>query len=276
MQVFRDKVAIVTGAASGIGLEMVKQLSRAGAIVVAADIDSDRLEQECGFIPESGGRIETRLADVAELESLQFLVEETVKAHGTIDYQFNNAGIGGTGGEVRDLAPVDWERIVRINLLSVVHGSSLAYAHMRARGNGHIVNMASAAGLLGAPQMVPYATTKAAVVAFSRDLRIEAATFGVKVTVLCPGYVESRIFENVSSNCVNVREVKNLVPFRFLPVEQAVSAMLRGVARNKPIVALPSYVRILWLLRRLFPTFTDEILGRKALNDFRKARLPDS
>ena len=142
-------------------------------------------------------------------------------------------------------------------------------------GEGHIVNMASAAGLLGTPQMIPYSTTKAAVVAFSRDLRIEAETFGVRVTVLCPGYVESRIFENVTSDRIDVQKVKELVPFKFIPTDRAVSAMLRGVAACRPIVTLPGYVRLFWLIRRLFPVAADNLLGRKALGDLRKARLPD-
>lgn len=275
MKVFDSKVAVVTGAASGIGLETARQLCGAGSAVVGADIDAAGLERACGELASLRGKFTTMVVDVRDPGAIGRLVDGTVGTHGRIDYMFNNAGTGGKSGEVRDMTVEDWTRIVDVNLLSVVHGSTLAYAHMRKQGSGHIVNTASAAGLLGAPGAVPYGTTKAAVVAFSRDLRYEAEAFGVRVTALCPGLVESRIFENLLPGTIDVAKARAALPFKPIPTERAVTAMLRGVAANAPIVTLPRLVNLLWLLRRLFPNLMDRVLGRQAIRESRKFRLPE-
>ncbi|MCO4764531.1 MAG: SDR family oxidoreductase [Myxococcales bacterium] len=268
--IFANKVAIVTGAASGIGLETTRQLAAAGAIVIAADRDAE------GLKAAEANNVHTAVLDVTDTEAFRKLIDDTAAEHGHIDYLFNNAGIAGKAGEVRDLVPADWQRMVDINLLSVVHGASFAYAHMRKRGSGHIVNMASAAGLLGTPTMIPYSVTKAAVVAFSRDFRSEAAGFGVNVTVLCPGFIESKIFENAEGGPVDIQALKKRIPFKFVATDRAVSRMLIGVAKNRPIVTLPGYIDLLWWLRRSLPRTFDRILGRRSVADFRAIRKDDN
>jgi NAD(P)-dependent dehydrogenase (short-subunit alcohol dehydrogenase family) len=276
MTSFDGAISVVTGAASGIGLEIVRQLCAVGAVVVAADLDAERLDDQTRPIVEAGGQLRTQVLDVRDTDALRALIDGAVERHGRIDYLFNIAGIGGVAGEVRDLSPEDWDNMVRVNLMSVIHGSSFAYRHMRAQRSGHIVNMASAAGLMGATDKVAYAVTKTAVVSFSRDLRLEAETFGIKVTALCPGYVESRIFDNARSSVIDLPKAKAQIPVRFLPTDQAVATMLAGVKRNKAIVALPFSIRALWLIGRLFPVLGYEAIGRKLLLDFRLVRLPSA
>lgn len=276
MQDFKGKVAVVTGAASGIGLELTKQLAAAGATVVASDIQIDTLEAEMSLLTKQGYEIDSVRTDVADTQSIHQLIDQTVEKHTRIDYLFNNAGIGGTGGEVRDLEPKHWEKILQVNLHSVISGSTRAYQHMIAQGSGHIVNTASAAGLLGSAQMIPYSTTKAAVVAFSRDFRIEAEAFGVKVTVLCPGFVESNIFENAEGHLVDVQKFKKSIPFKFMATEKAVSIILQGVLKNEAIIAFPGYVRFFWLFRRLFPNLADRLMGRLSIKNLRTARKKES
>jgi len=275
---FADKIIVITGAASGIGRETVNQLLDSGATVVASDKDSKGLEfLHADFLKKHGtsslAALETHVIDVADVASLRAFVDNAAKQHGRIDYMFSNAGITGRTGEVRDLNVEDWEHIVNINLMAVIHGASFAYAHMRKQGHGHLVNMASAAGLIGIPSAIPYSTTKAAVVAFSRDLRSEAATFGVNVTVLCPGFIESRIFDNALLGTMDIQKSKDAIPVKFVPVKLAVRKMLKGVAARSWIVAFPGYVRVLWFLRRLAPGLYDRLLGPAAIRDGRKSRF---
>jgi NAD(P)-dependent dehydrogenase (short-subunit alcohol dehydrogenase family) len=273
---FQDRVVVITGAASGIGQEMAAQLCAAGAQVVAIDIDSNRLKKVEITLAQAGGQIEIYVLDVGDSESLGTCIDATVKKHGRLDYMISNAGIAGRAGEIRDLTQADWDKILRVNLVAVIQGASIAYRHMIKQGNGHIVNMASAAGLLGTPALSAYGTTKAAVVEFSRDLRVEAEAWGVRVTVLCPGFVESRVFDNADLRGLDPEAIKALIPVQFVPTEKAVRMMLMAVLKNRAIVTLPSYVKFLWFLRRLMPVFLDRMVGRRVMTQARAERRPSS
>jgi NAD(P)-dependent dehydrogenase (short-subunit alcohol dehydrogenase family) len=126
---------------------------------------------------------------------VQELVDETVRDYGRLDYMFNNAGIG-MGGEVRDMDLEHWRRVLEVNLWGVTCGTSAAYEEMVRQGFGHIVNTASLAGLIPLPMVAAYCATKHAVVGLSASLRAEAAALGIKVSVVCPGFVETGIFRS--------------------------------------------------------------------------------
>lgn len=271
---FGGKVVVVTGAASGIGAEMVRQLCRLGAIVIGADRDEPRLLELQEDLEREGCPLEIQIVDVALVAELRKVIDGAAARHGRIDYMINNAGIGGRAAEIRHLRTEDWENIVSINMMAVIFGSSFAYRHMIERGNGHIVNMASAAGLVGTAGMSAYGTVKAAVVEFSRDLRTEAHDLGVRVTVLCPGFIESRIFENSDLGGRDPEEVRRSVGVPFLSTEVAVTKMLQGVLANKAIITFPGYVKVLWFLRRAFPVFLDQTLGRKTIRGMRARVVP--
>ena len=128
---------------------------------------------------------------------------------------FNNAGIG-VAGEVRNLSLGHWRKAIDINLWGVIHGTTAAYAAMLRQGSGHIVNTASAAGLIGEPGLAPYSVTKSAVVALSTALRAEADAFGVRVSVVCPGFMDTAIYENAIGVKVDKDEFLAKLPVRLL------------------------------------------------------------
>ena len=136
-----------------------------------------------------------RYVNVRQAAGVQALVDDTVRQHGRLDYIFNNAGIG-VGGEIRDLTVEHWRAAININLLGVIHGVAAAYPIMVRQRAGHIVNIASLAGVITSPGLAPYAMTKGAVVALTRALRAEAAALGVRASVVCPGFVDTAIFDN--------------------------------------------------------------------------------
>ena len=161
-----------------------------GAWVVLADRQVDLAHEVATRIREAGGRATAEDLDVTDFPAMNRLVQNTFQSAGRLDYVFNIAGIG-IVGEARYYELEDWYRVLDVNLRGVVHGVQAAYPIMLRQGFGHIVNMASAAGLWPSPFVVSYCASKHAVVGLSTSLRIEAAAAGIRVSVLCPGAVRT-------------------------------------------------------------------------------------
>ncbi len=190
LRTFEGAVALVTGGASGIGRALGEALARRGARVVLADLQVDLAKEVAARIRENGGQATAEELDVTDFPATSRLVQNTFQIGGRLDYVFNNAGIG-IVGEARLYELEDWYRVLDVNLRGVIHGVQAAYPIMLRQGFGHIVNMASGAGLIPSPLVVGYCATKHAVVGLSTSLRIEAAAAGVRVSVLCPGVVRT-------------------------------------------------------------------------------------
>ncbi len=273
MKGFREKVAIVTGGASGIGRELCRQLAGNGAKVVVADINRKGAEEAASSIDASGGWARAALLDVTDAGGTQRLVRETAAEFGRLDYMFNNAGIA-IGGDARDIDWEHWRRTLDINLMGVIYGSRAAYSLMVEQGFGHIVNTASGAGLFPIANSTPYVTTKFGVVGLSRSLRAEGADLGVKVSVVCPAMVDTPIFEAATYPNLARKEFLGSLP-RFLlnDVTGAVRAILRGVSRNQGIIIDSRYGRFMWWTYRYLPALT-HLLNRLAVKQMRnKFRL---
>ena len=272
MNLFQNKVAVVTGGASGIGQALCEELARRGAAVVVADIDSKRAQQVASAIAAQGGRAESAEVDVADAKQMETLVEQTVSRHGRLDYFFNNAAIG-VVGELRDLVPEHWRRLVDVNLLGVVYGTMAAYTVMVRQGSGHIVNVSSLAGLMPSPVLTPYATSKWAVVGFSTSLRVEASSLGVKVSVACPSMVRTNFPDGTAYVNVSKEEYLKRLPWRFMMEPgDAARAILRGVARNQAIIVCPWHGRLLWWFQRHFPWLLSP-LWRLTVREWRALRV---
>jgi NAD(P)-dependent dehydrogenase (short-subunit alcohol dehydrogenase family) len=263
---FRDKVVFITGAASGIGLEMARQLLTFGARVVLSDRDAEGCERAAVRLGE--GAIWLRL-DVADGPAFETALDEAWRRCGRVDILVNNAGFG-MAGETADIDADMWERIVAVNLMGVVHGCRLAFPRMAAQGSGQIVNIASMFGLLPGPLYTPYVTTKHAVVGLSRSLRLEGRAAGIKVNAICPGFIETRIIENAETAGVDSSTARETIPFRFLPVERAVATMLDGVARDREILLFPFEMKLLCWLDRIAPSLSGWLVER-TLADTRRA-----
>ena len=189
IRTYKEGVALITGAGSGLGRALALELARRGGLLHLSDLDAKGLEQTAALVRSAGGTVHTDCVDVRDAAA----VRQWVLGPARIDYLFNNAGIPGVGGLTDRYAPSDWETIIDVNLKGVVNGVHAAYSVMVRQGFGHIVNTASAAGLMPLPLRLPYSAMKHAVVGLSKSLRIEAATKGVRVSVLCPWFIRTPI-----------------------------------------------------------------------------------
>ena len=261
MAQFTNKVAIVTGGASGIGKAVSEALVRQGAKVIVADINITQLDPE-------KEKIQAIKVDVSNAAEVQALVDQVVQEYGRLDYIFNNAGFA-ISGELRDMTPELWNKILDVNLKGVIHGVLAAYPVMIKQGSGHIVNTASLAGLIPAMPIAAYSTTKHAVVGLSTNLRVEAAGYGVKVSVICPGFINTGIYDAAIQLKPIQNERTTSLPFKLVEVDKAAQLILEGVERNKLIIIFPTYAKVLWWLQRLCPPLLRP-LGNRIISEYRK------
>lgn len=272
MDIFKDKVAIVTGAASGIGRSLAEQMAQRGAKVVMADVDSGLLAEAVESIKKSGGSAKAVTLDVSDRGAVQKMVDETVSKHGRVDYLFNNAGIG-IGGEARDFTYDDWKRVIDINLYGTVNGVFAAYPVMLKQGSGHIINTASMAGLVPFPAEISYTTSKYAIVGLSHALRAEGRALGVKVSVVCPGKIETPIYETSKLVGFDREKAFGMLPKGITP-EKCAAIILRGVEKNKATIVVTMLAKAVWLLGRLSQSLI-HLIARIYIRVMRTARLEE-
>lgn len=196
MEHLADKVALVSGGASGIGLSMACSLARAGARVAIGDIDPDALAAAAGTCREAGATVRTVVLDVADPKAWEEAAARVETDLGPVSILCNNAGVGPKAGDVTQTSVADWSWVLDINLGGVFLGSRTFGARMKARGDGgHIVNTASILGLFPSGQVPAYVASKFAVVGLSEAMRIDLAPHGIGVSVLCPGFVHTPLRE---------------------------------------------------------------------------------
>jgi NAD(P)-dependent dehydrogenase (short-subunit alcohol dehydrogenase family) len=274
------KIAIITGGASGIGLALGRALVRRRAEVVLADVNGEGVARAAHTLTAEGpGTAEGVELDVADAAAVNEVVQGTHGRHGRLDLLFNNAGIG-VGGEPEELSLAHWERAIDVNLRGVLHGCHAAYPLMKEQGFGHIVNTASLAGLgPGLGTTGPYNTTKYAVVGLSLSLRGAGADAGVRVSVVCPGLIDTPILDRTdvpglptppSVAGVDVRSFMHKTGMkRSYPPERLAEDVLAGLAKNRPIIVAPREARMAWLALRLSPRLADK-LGTKMTRTWRE------
>ena len=216
-------VAIITGGAGGIGKALAQEMAERGCYLVLADVNAELLEQTAVELRATGAQLDAKMVDVRDAAQVQALIEDAFEELGRIDYLFNNAGVN-LCAELRDTTLEDWNLLIDVNLRGVVHGVHAAYPIMCEQGFGHIVNTASAAGLVPAAAEGAYAATKHAVVGLSLALQIEAAAFGVKVSVVCPGLVDTPILDSTKYVKLDPEAIRKVAPERPIPPRKAARA----------------------------------------------------
>jgi len=219
------QTAIVTGGATGIGEAIARRLAGAGAVVAVVDLDQQGALDVATAL--GGGSFAIR-ADVGQAEDARRVVQETLALTSRIDILVNNAGIAGTAAPVWEQTDEDWQRIIAINLTGVFNFCRAVIPHMRTRGYGRIVNIASIAGKEGNPRMAPYSATKAAVIALTKSLGKELATEGICVNAVAPAVVQTRILDQLTEE--QIAYMTDKIPMRRTGKPEEIAAVVHFLA----------------------------------------------
>jgi 3-oxoacyl-[acyl-carrier protein] reductase len=231
MTQLQSRVALVTGAARGIGAAIAERLARDGACVAVADLDEGAAAQRAEAITRAGGASFGLRLDVADPASAREAVAKVIEGEGRLDILVNNAGIAGLASAVADYPEDEWRRILSIDLDGVFYCCKAALPHMLERGSGRIVNIASISGKEGNPNMAAYSTAKAGVIGFTKALAKEVATRGIYVNCITPAVIATEILSQLSDEAVNYMIAR--IPMGRTGKPEEVAALVAWLASDE-------------------------------------------
>lgn len=259
-----SKTVFITGGASGLGKATAIHFARKGYRVCIGDIHEERgiaterellaIQPDCLF----------RRCDVSKSEDLEAIRDELVKLWGGVEVVINNAGVAGVAGFIEDTTVTDWDWVLNINLLGVVRGCRTFIPVMKAQGYGHIVNIASMAGLMNAPMMANYNVSKAGVISLSETLRTELSSFGIGLSVVCPAFFATNLTESMRSTVPGMEsKVHKMMARSGVSAEDVGKAIYDAVDNDEFYVLTHQQEKRLWQFKRLWPDGFAYLLKRK-------------
>jgi NAD(P)-dependent dehydrogenase (short-subunit alcohol dehydrogenase family) len=257
----RGKTALVTGAASGIGRETALAFAREGAQLVLCDVNEGALAD---VAREAGGVLMTKVVDVSKRDAMRAFADEVHAKVDAVDVLVNNAGVGLSGG-ILDTTLEDWDWILGINLLGVVHGCHFFVPRMVSRGRGgHVVNVSSTLGFIGAPDVIGYCTTKFGVFGLSECLRTELAPHHIGVSTICPGVIATSITKTmrVRGNFDTEKrreQVDAMFKKRAYGPEKVAAAITDAVKNERGVVPVAPEAWTLYFVKRFAPRLGERI-----------------
>jgi NAD(P)-dependent dehydrogenase (short-subunit alcohol dehydrogenase family) len=263
MRNLEGKVAVVTGAGSGIGRATTLALSRAGARIVAADIDETAVKETAGAAA-GPGEVSTCQVDVTSPTEMRSLVDTTLDRHGTVDIVVNNAGIGMAPTTATTISLETYRRIVEVNFWGVVHGSLFFLPHLTGRSEANLVNVSSNAGLMAQPRFAPYCASKFAVRGFSDALRMELRKTNVAVTVVYPGGTRTPIMAN--SPVIDDEALRERLQQQFdatfgRSADTVAAAILKAIRKDRPRALVGPDTAVIDRIARFLPGRHARLLG---------------
>jgi NAD(P)-dependent dehydrogenase (short-subunit alcohol dehydrogenase family) len=252
----KGRPALVTGAGAGLGRAIALALAGRGAQLVVTDINTDALARLEADLAAFGRPVMARVVDVADREAMRALADEVHAEVGPLGVLVNNAGVALHGG-IANTTLEDWDWIMGINVMGVIHGCCLFVPAMKEAGRGgHVINLASLAGLIATEQLGAYSTTKFAVVGLSEALRDECAPYHIGVTAICPGFIQTDIAKNMRMGGRpedDRRLFQRILNQGGGKPEDVAQAVLHAIDHNKPLVPVTAHAWLTWGLKRLSP-----------------------
>lgn len=262
MKSFKNKVAAITGAGSGIGQQLALLLAKEGCHLSLSDVNESGLAETVAQAKDLGVRVTSKKVDVANLEQMRAWAAETVQNHGSVNMIFNNAGVA-LGSTVEGASYDELEWIVNINFWGVVYGTKEFLPYIKKTKDGHIINISSLFGLISQPTQSAYNATKFAVRGFTESLRqeLDLENNGVSATCVHPGGIRTNIARaakmNDSLKSLGMDPEKSIKSFDKLlrtPPEEAAAVILKAVKGNKPRVLIGNDAKVLDSIQRVLPT----------------------
>ena len=239
----KNKIALITGAGSGIGEAIAMLFAKNGASIVLADMDTDGAGRVLAAIEKDGGKGMVVKVDVSKPTDCERLVAETVKKHGRLDIAVNNAGIGGPAALIGD-HPIDgWDKVISINLSGVFYGMRYQIPAMLKNGGGAIVNMASVLGKVGFPMSSAYVAAKHGVVGLTENAALEYATQGIRVNAVGPGFIKTPLLDN-NLTTEQLKGIAAMHPMQRLGTAQEVAELVLWLASDKASFVTGSYYNV--------------------------------
>ncbi|MFW0714969.1 SDR family NAD(P)-dependent oxidoreductase [Pedobacter sp. N23S346] len=241
MSILKDKVAIVSGAGSGIGRAIAITYAKEGAKVVVADINEVHADETVKLIHENGGDAFTVKADSSIATENKKLVEITVEKYGRLDIACNNAGIGGPAKPTGEYEPEEWDKVIALNLNGVFYACRYQLEQMEKNGGGSIINIASIHGKVAAPNSPAYTASKHAVVGLTKNIAAEYATKNIRCNAVGPGYVETPLLSaNLDQKTQDAIAAKS--PINRLGTPQEIADLVAFLSSDKSSFTTGSYI----------------------------------
>ena len=247
--------AVITGAGSGFGRAMAMVLARKGWKILIADISHKGMDETLAMVRQAGGDGEVFECDVSKPENVKAMADYSFSKWGKIDLLINNAGVVSCGF-VDGIPLEDWHWCVDINFWGMLYGCHSFIPHMKTKGGGHIINVASSAGLFCLMEMGPYNVTKAAVISLSETLRQELVPYKIGVTVACPMFFNTHLLDNMRYQDQFQSEfAHSAFEHGRLSAEEVAERTIRAYEKNKLYVIPQFSGKYYWILKRLSPSF---------------------
>jgi NAD(P)-dependent dehydrogenase (short-subunit alcohol dehydrogenase family) len=251
---FPAKRAFITGASSGLGLELARALGRDGWNLGVFDRNVERLARVEDELSSAGFPVLAYPGDVTNWDELTVAVNSFAATHDGLDLMINNAGVAGSG-TLMEVPLEDWRWIIDINFMGVVHGARAAIPHLQRNGAGLLINVASAAAFAAAPGMISYNSTKAAVLALSETLSGELAASGTQVSVVMPTYFKTSLLESFRGPASAREQATQLMQGSGYAAAEVARDVLLQAGSGRLHIVLPGSARMLWRLKRWAPLF---------------------
>jgi NAD(P)-dependent dehydrogenase (short-subunit alcohol dehydrogenase family) len=250
MSYFAGKIAVITGAGSGIGRALALQLAAQGSHLALSDVNEAGLAETVELLPKHAGlRIASQRLDVADRAAFAHYAKQIVDMLGRVDVVINNAGVASRPLMLDQYDYAEYERVINVNLWGVIHGSHEFLPHLLANPGSHLVNISSIFGLVAPPETGAYCLTKFAVRGYTEALRADLAGRDIHVHCVHPGVIAT----NIAAAAGASDDVVKLFSERGMTADKAAAIILKGVAKHKPRILVTAGARVLDLLQRLTP-----------------------
>lgn len=269
MQTLRGKVAVITGAGSGIGRALAEHLAKEGCALALADINAESLQRLSAELKGSSVRVTTHVLDVANRAAVYSFADEVQAQHGSAQLIINNAGVS-VSQTVVDLTYDDFEWLMGINFWGVVYGTKAFLPHLLKNNDGHIVNVSSVFGFIGVPTQSAYNASKFAVRGFTEALGQELAQTGVRVSCVHPGGIKTsiarsaRFYRDHKGNQDASRSAANFDKIARTTPAEAARVIIDGVKRDQPRILIGADAHLIDSVQRLLPVSYTRILAKIA------------